>query len=1183
MAKKEVQVEYKVLNTQFNSGIKDITGKLSTLNKEFKLQQETMKNSASETEKLEGKLEKLNKELDLSKERTKLTADALEMAKKQTGENSKETKTWSDRLIDAKRNEEFLKNAITDVTGELNSQKSSIKELTSVEKLSIENSQRRITQLNELEKNSEELTDASDKLSKSYDLENKRVGELESKSSALTREKEYLRKQVDLTSESIMNLERQLELAKEEYGKNSEQVKKLEDALMDAKIKNQDFTNSLRDSENGLKRFGEKLESAGKVMTDTGKKMTQYVTLPIIGGVAASVKAASDFETAFTGVKKTVDEVVDANGTVTYSYEKLEKGIRDMAKQMPSSANEIAGVAEAAGQLGIKTEDILSFTETMLMLGDSTNLSSQDAATSLARLANITGMLPKDFSRLGATIVDLGNNLATTEAEIVNMAMRLAGAGTQVGMSESEILSLAGALSSVGIEAEAGGSAFSKVMINMQLAAEKGGGSLDQFAEVAGVSSKQFAKAYKEDATEALMMFIEGLASSEERGISAIKVLDDMDIKEVRLRDSLLRAANASGVFSEALSIGSKAWEENTALTDEARKKYETFESKVKILKNQITDIAIEFGGPLLDALSKVMEALEPTLERIADLAKKFSEASPETQKMVIKVIALTAALGPVLTVAGKFVSIIGSITKAVAVAEPAMAVMATGASGVGTAAGAAAGAGGLAGLSAGLGTVIAAAAPYALAVAGIAAAGYGVYKILNQDVIPEVDLFADHVGYTTKTVTDDFGNVTTVVEDLSVTISEETKEQVGSFFDMADSVKQTFHDMYFDVNNETETGLSDMYTKTTEMANLIIEASETQKNGVVEQYQELFANTTVLTDEEQMEIIRSVNEGHQDRIKETEKLKDRLVGIYDEIRRQGGEITMNQQQEINSIMEEMKRLSVETMSKNEAEQNVILNRLASSNERITAKMVGETIKELNTQKDESIRIAGEQRDEMVRQAEELRTLEGGIYADKADEIIEEANRQYDEVVAAAEGTKNDGIKKLEDAYGGLVKKVDTDTGEILGFFGTIRKWWDGWNPEPKNMKINTTQTTTYTSRTTSGYSGSSGTGYGAARPNFKGGIISDFTVLGDHSFAEKGPEAVLPLTGREMDPYADAVARRINEYNEVASSASAKPQIILNITNTLTGSADEDRLVRKIDRSLKKSSDEASFAIGGA
>lgn len=1181
MAKKEVQVEYKVLNTKFNSGIKDITGKLSTLNKEFKLQQETMKKSASETEKLEGKLEKLNKELDLSKERTKLTADALEMAKKQTGENSKETKTWSDRLLDAKRNEEYLKNAITDVNGAIDKQKNSVKELTSVEKISIDNSKRRITQLNELEKNSEELTGASDKLAKSYELENKQVGDLESKSRSLTREKEYLKKQVDLTADSVRNLEKQLELAKQEYGENSEEVRKLEDSLLDVKLKNQDFTNSLRDAENGMKRYGEKLQDVGKKMTDVGKKMTTYVTLPIVGGVAASVKAASEFETAFTGVKKTVDEIVDANGVVTYSYEELEKGIRDMAKQMPASANEIASVAEAAGQLGIKTEDILSFTETMIMLGDSTNLSSEDAATSLARLANITGMLPEDFSRLGATIVDLGNNLATTEAEIVNMATRLAGAGAQVGMSESEILSLAGALSSVGIEAEAGGSAFSKVMINMQLAAETGGGALDDFAKVAGVSSKEFAKAYKEDATEALMMFIEGLASSEERGISAIKVLDDMDIKEVRLRDSLLRAANASGIFSDAIAIGSEAWEENTALTEEARKKYETFESKLKILKNQITDIAIEFGGPLMDALSNVMEILKPTIERISDLAKEFNEASPETQKMVIKVIALAAALGPVLTIGGKFVSVIGSITKSIGLAKPALGIMATGASGVGTAAGAAAGAGGLAGMATGLGGVIAAAAPYALAVAGVAAAGYGVYKILNQDVIPEVDLFAEHVGHTTKTITDEYGNVTTVVEDLSVTISEETATQLGSFFDMADSVKQTFHDMYFNVNTESEEGLSEMYTRTSEMATLIVEASEQQKNDVITEYQELFSATTVLTDEEQMAIIKSVADGHQERITETEDLKIKLTGIYDEIRRQGGEITLSQQQEINSIMEKMKRLSVETMSKNEAEQNVILNRLASSNERITAEMVGDTIKELNLQKDEAIRLAGEQRDDMVRQAEELRTLEGGIYADKADKIIEEANRQYDEVVEAAENTKEKGIDKLNNAYGDLTDKVDKNTGEILGFWDKVKNWWDKWKPTTKNANINTTQTNTYVNRqVTQGYSGTSGTSY---RKNFRGGIIQDYTVLGTHSFAEKGPEAVLPLTGREMDPYADAVARRINEYNEVVSRASGKPQVILNITNTLTGSADEDRLVRKIDRSLKRSSDEASFAIGGA
>ena len=73
---------------------------------------------------------------------------------------------------------------------------------------------------------------------------------------------------------------------------------------------------------------------------------------------------------------------------------------------MSPSAVEIAGVAEAAGQLGIETDNILGFTETMVMLGDATNLSSEDFV-SLARLANITQMSQKDFDKLGSTIVSL--------------------------------------------------------------------------------------------------------------------------------------------------------------------------------------------------------------------------------------------------------------------------------------------------------------------------------------------------------------------------------------------------------------------------------------------------------------------------------------------------------------------------------------------------------------------------------------------------------------------------------------------------------------------------------------------------------------------------------------------------------------------------------------------------------
>ena len=48
--------------------------------------------------------------------------------------------------------------------------------------------------------------------------------------------------------------------------------------------------------------------------------------------------------------------------------------------------------------------------------------------------------MPQDkFDQLGATVVDLGNNFATTEAAVVGFGLRIAGAGAQVGMSEAEI------------------------------------------------------------------------------------------------------------------------------------------------------------------------------------------------------------------------------------------------------------------------------------------------------------------------------------------------------------------------------------------------------------------------------------------------------------------------------------------------------------------------------------------------------------------------------------------------------------------------------------------------------------------------------------------------------------------------------------------------------------------------
>lgn len=431
-----------------------------------------------------------------------------------------------------------------------------------------------------------------------------------------------------------------------------------EKASQSTKKSGEEQKRSYKQTEQQAKRSAENAErywsgAAGKIKSavSTGMKATGAA---VIAGGTASLKASISFESAFAGVKKTVNATDKELAT-------MRKDILNMSKEMPTSANEIAGVAEAAGQLGIKTKNIAGFSKTMVMLGDSTNMSADTAATSLARLANITGMPQTQFDRLGSTIVDLGNNLATTEQEITDMALRLAGAGSQVGMSEADILSFAGALSSVGIEAEAGGTAFSTLMSKMKLATTTGGEDLQAFAQVAGMSSDQFAKAFKEDAAGAIVSFIQGLDNINKNGGSAIKVLDDMGLSDIRMRDALLRAAGASGTFTEALKIGNNAWKENKALTNEAKQRYKTLESRIKMLGNKFVALGIAVGdelkGPLADGVAAASDAIGGLADQVE--AHGLKSIIPKETITTVKNLGSAAK-----TVAGGGLKVLGSAAK---------------------------------------------------------------------------------------------------------------------------------------------------------------------------------------------------------------------------------------------------------------------------------------------------------------------------------------------------------------------------------------------------------------------------------------------------------------------------------------------------------------------------------------
>lgn len=408
-----------------------------------------------------------------------------------------------------------------------------------------------------------------------------------------------------------------------------------------------------------IEKFGKKAEKLGTDLKNVGQTLTQSVTLPLAAVGLGAAKLASDFESSFAGVRKTV------NATAP-EFAALEAGMRDLSKTIPVNVNELNRIGEAAGQLGIKTENILKFTETMAALGVATNLSSEQAATSLAQFANITQLPQESIDRLGSTIVALGNQFATTESKIVEMGLRIAGAGTQIGLTEGQILAFATSLSSVGIEAEAGGSAISKVMINMSLAVQKGGKELRQFAQVSGLSSKEFKAAFEKDAAAAIDLFIKGLGNLSQSGGNALKVLDDMGISEVRMRDALLRASGAGDVLTRALDLQAKAWEANTALTDEARERYKTFESQLTLVINKLKDAGITLGQELLPIFKDFLESVVvPLIGRAASLAEAFGRLPPGVRNSIVAVAALAAAIGPLLFITGQLITSFGVLVTA--------------------------------------------------------------------------------------------------------------------------------------------------------------------------------------------------------------------------------------------------------------------------------------------------------------------------------------------------------------------------------------------------------------------------------------------------------------------------------------------------------------------------------------
>jgi TP901 family phage tail tape measure protein len=309
--------------------------------------------------------------------------------------------------------------------------------------------------------------------------------------------------------------------------------------------------------------------------------------------ITGTIGAAIEWESAFAGVRKTVDGTDE-------QLQAISDGMREMATRIPIASTELARIGEVAGQLGVDAENITTFTETVALLGVTTTMTSEDAANSLARIANIMQISLDQVSNMGSVIVQLGNNFATTENEISDFSLRIAGAGKIAGLTTADVMAIGAAMSSVGVQAEAGGTAVQKVLLSMNEAVLTGNDYLNIFAQTSGMTSAQFQTAWENDAGAAFTAFVEGLGK---QGDDAMTTLSDLGLEDQRLIRSFLSLGNAGDLLSIAMDSANQEFIENNALTEEATKRFETTASQVQVMKNNMAEVGVLMGEAFLPAI----------------------------------------------------------------------------------------------------------------------------------------------------------------------------------------------------------------------------------------------------------------------------------------------------------------------------------------------------------------------------------------------------------------------------------------------------------------------------------------------------------------------------------------------------------------------------------------------------
>ena len=889
---------------------------------------------------------------------------------------------------------------------------------------------------------------------------------LDPKNVDLVREKQYLLSNtIKQTQERLGLVKRAQEeaikefnkgnLAREEYSKICAEVVKTTEELKKLSL---EANNSYKK----LNEMGDKVGSFGDKANQLGNNLTMKVTTPIAGMFTMATKEAMNLETAMAGVRKTTD-------MTDVELEQMKNTFVAMSKEGPVAAKELANIGEMAGQLGIKKENIADFAKTISDLTIATNLTSEQASMDLSRFINITQMSQDEVGNLASAIVELGNNYATSEAEIVQMGLRLGAQGKIIGLTEAQTMGLATALSAVGLKSEQGGSAMSRILLKMNTAVltskekvellnkslmgtgytvedvtraiatggKEGKQALGQIAEavgmtaddlkdltssggeaaqklevlgqVSGLGAEGFAKAWREDPMKAITAFIDGIHTMAEKNEDLNGIFEALGMNGIREVDLLQRLSGANTELKDAVDTASKAYEENTALAREVAIFADTNAARFEQLKNNL----VAFGLKMADTLLPLME---DTVSWLIEMADKASKLDPETVKAWVKALLGLAALGPIVKTVGQLSKGLGGLLKLSGDIAGNMKLLKGGFDLANT---------GTSVLSKGISTLAFKLGPKGALIAAIA--GVAIYGLKK---------FNDHMKQA-AVESDIFGEE----------VSEGTKKAVGGFLELNDEATTSLNELKANgdvLSKETVATIADHFNG---LGGKIASKIDERKIEAVDSIRKMYEDMGVEMGAHELEVIAGVETTYGEMATRTEKGQARIIEILEKAKADKGFLGEEERLEIEKIQNQMKDDGIRILSESEKDYAIIRQRMKDQAGQISTEQAAKLIQDSAKTKNKTIEAAEEEYNERIRVAEELRAQGTEKSNELADEIIKDSKTTRDKTIKDAEERHRKIVEEAKGQAKEHIIAVDEETGEILSKWEVFhKKLGTGWD-----------------------------------------------------------------------------------------------------------------------------------------